>query len=73
MLVKSSELAHEVISVLQVVYGIGSNHLLACMHDRAFVNGAAMCTIKVAFPLLVDIGCYFHTIDLVGEKFDVPV
>jgi len=43
------------------------------MHDRASVNGAAMRTIKVVFPLLVDIGCYSHTIDLVGEKFDVPV
>ena len=38
----ADELAHEVISVLQVAYGISSNQLLACMHDRASVNGAAM-------------------------------
>ena len=69
----TDELACEVISVLQVVYGISSNQLLACMHDRASVNGAAMRTIKVVFPSLVDIGCYSHTIDLAGEKFDVPV
>ena len=43
------------------------------MHDRASVNGAAMRTIKVVFPSLVNIGCYSHTIDLAGEKFDVPV
>ena len=43
------------------------------MHDRVSVNGAAMRTIKVVFPSLVDIGCYSHTIDLAGEKFDVPV
>ena len=69
----ADELAREVISVLQIAYGISSNQLLACMHDRASVNGAAMRTIKVVFPLLVDIGCYSHTIDLAGEKFDVPV
>ena len=69
----ADELAREVISVLQVAYGISSNQLLACMHDRASVNGAAMRTIKVVFPSLVDIGCYSHTIDLAGEKFDVPV
>ena len=38
----ADELAREVISVLQVAYGISSNQLLACMHDRASVNGAAM-------------------------------
>ena len=43
------------------------------MHDRASVNGAAMKTIKVVFPSLVDVGCYSHTIDLAREKFDVPV
>ena len=61
----ADELAHEVISVLQITYGINSNQLL---HDRASVNGAAMRTIKVVFPSLVDVGCYSHTIDLAGEK-----
>ena len=67
------ELAREVISILQVTYGVKSDQLLACMHDRASVNGAAMRTINVVFPSLVDIGCYSHTIDLAGDKFDVPV
>ena len=43
------------------------------MHDRASVNGCAMQTIKIAIPRIVDIGCYSHTIDLVGEKFDTPI
>ena len=42
------------------------------MHDRASANGAAMRTVKVIFPMVVDIGCYSHTLD-VGEKFDLPV
>ena len=36
------EIAREVISILQVTYGICANKLLACMHDRASVNGCAM-------------------------------
>ena len=67
------EIAHELISILQVNYGINSMKLLACMHDRASANGAAMRTVKVIFPMVVDIGCYSHTLDLVGEKFDLPV
>ena len=43
------------------------------MHDQASANGAAMQTIKVVFPLVVDVDCYSHTLDLVGEKFDLPV
>ena len=43
------------------------------MHDQASTNGVAMQTIKVVFPLIVDIGCYSYTLDLVGDKFDLPV
>ena len=39
------ELAHEVISILQVGHGISSNQLLQYMHDRASFNCAAMHTI----------------------------
>ena len=67
------EIAREVIGILQVNYGINSLNLLACMHDRAAANGAAMRIVKVIFPLVIDVGCYSHTLDLVGEKFDLPV
>ena len=68
----ADELARKVISILQVAYGTTSNQLLACIHNRASVNNAAMRTIKVVIPLLVDIGCYSDTINLAGEKFDTP-
>jgi len=32
-----------------------------------------MQTIKVIFPVVVDNGCYSHRLDLIGEKFDLPV
>ena len=53
-------------------YGITPDRLLAGMRDRASVNGVAMQTLKIVFPDLLDIGCFLHTIDLVGEKFQTP-
>jgi len=69
--ITGEEIVHELIGILQVNYGINSMKLLAYMHDQAAANGAAMCIIKVIFPMVVDIGCYSHTLDLVGEKFDL--
>ena len=47
------EIAQEVISILQIAYGIGVEQLLACIHDRASVNGCAMRTIKIVFPRII--------------------
>ena len=75
MLAKSvtgEELARELISVLSVTYGIKSNMLLAAMRDGASVNGVAIRTVKVVYPLIIDIRCFSHTIDRVGDKFETP-
>ena len=66
------ELARELISVLSVKYSIRSANLLACMRDRASTNNVAVQTLKVVYPTIVDVGCFSHTIDHVGEKFDCP-
>lgn len=66
------EVAQELLSVLSTEYGIASSNLLAAMHDRASVNTVAVRTLKVLYPNLLDIGCYSHTIDHVGENFDTP-
>lgn len=42
------------------------------MRDRAACNGVAMRTLKIVYPLLLDIGCFSHTIDNAGTKFEVP-
>lgn len=42
------------------------------MHDRAASNGVALRTIKVVYSSIVDIGCFSHTLDLVGSKFVTP-
>ena len=76
MLVKSmtgEEIARELVNILSVEYGVSVERLLACMHDRASANGVAMRTIKVLYPNIINIGCYSHTLDHVGERFVTPV
>ena len=66
------EIARELINVLSVTYGIRSNKLLAAMRDRASTNNVVMHTLKIVYPLVVDIGCFSHTIDHVGSRFKTP-
>ena len=42
------------------------------MRDRASANGVAMRTIQIIYSKMLDVGCYSHMIDLVGEKFCTP-
>ena len=39
---------------------------------RASVNDVAMRIVKVIYPNLFDVGCFSHTLDLVGDHFHVP-
>ena len=75
MVVKSmtgDELARESISVLSVNYSVSPNTLLAALRDRASINKVALRTLKVVYTLVVDVGCFSHTVNLAGERFKVP-
>ena len=67
------ELARVIISTLSTSYGIESNRLVASMRDRASVNSVAMATLKLLYPSLLDVGCFSHTLDRVGEHFKVSI
>ena len=54
-------------------YGIKSHLLVASMRDGASVNEAAMRVVKVVYNNILDVRCFSHTLDLVGEKFRLPV
>ena len=69
---KGEEIACELMTVLSTELSIPSPKVLAGMHDRASSNNVAMSTVKVIYPHMLDIGCYSHTIDHVGEKFKTP-
>ena len=66
------EVARELITTLSVCYSINPTSLLAAMHDRAAVNNVALRTLKVVYPQFLDVGCFSHTLDLVGNKFCAP-
>ena len=67
------EVARELLSVLSTEFGVISKNLFAVMHDRASVNSVAVRNMKVLYPLFMDIGCYSHTIDHVGDKFNTQI
>ena len=68
----SGEVARELINILLVMLGVESR-LLATMRDRASVNNAAMRVVSIVYPNVLDVGCFSHTLDIVGEKFKTPV
>jgi hypothetical protein len=57
------------IHVLSVNYSIGADQLIDTMRDRASVNNVAMRTLSIVYPNLIDIRCFAHTLDRVGEHF----
>ena len=62
-------LAREVLSTeLEVM----ANCLLTSIHDRAAVNTAVMRTISILYPSVMNIGCFSHTVDNIGDRFAVP-
>ena len=69
---KGEEVARELIHILATENAIDPSHLIAAMHDRASVNDAAMKIVRVIYPNLLDVGCFSHTLDLVGEHFHTP-
>jgi len=69
---KGEEVARELIHILATENAITPSNLVAAMHDCASVNDAAIRIVKVIYPNLLDIGCFSHTLDLVGKHFHMP-
>lgn len=66
------ELAGELIHALSTELQINKEYVVAAMRDGASVNGAAMQIVKVVYPHVLDVTCFSHAIDLVGNHFEVP-
>ena len=49
------------------------NLLVTAIRDRASVNNVAIRTLSIVFPKVLDIGCFSHTLDQVGEHMKIPV
>ena len=66
------EIAHQLLRTLSVDFSIPPSSLLAVARDRTSVNNVAIRHLKILYPNLVDIGCFSHTLDHVGEKMASP-
>ena len=66
------EIARELISVLSIFLGITSQFVVATVRDSATVNNNAIRTMKIIYQNSLDIGCFSHTLDLVGDHFKLP-
>ena len=60
------------ISLLSTKFGIGPKYLVSALRDRASANNVVMRTIKVVYSNVLDVGCFSHTLDLVGKYFKLP-
>ena len=67
------EVAQQIITVLSTEMGVPSHLLVAAMRDRASVNSVAMRTVSILYNQVMDIGCFSHTLDLVGEHMKTPI
>ena len=66
------EIARQIINTLSVEYAIQSQQVMGMIHDCASTNKVAMRTLKVLYPCMLGIGCFSHTLNRVGEKFNIP-
>ena len=67
------EVAQQIIVVLSTELGIPPQSIVAAMRDRASVNDVAMRTIQVVCNQLLDVGCFSHTLNHVGEQMNTPI
>ena len=66
---RGEEVAQQIVSVISQELGIPSSYVIAASRDRASVNDVAMRTVKVVYSSILDIGCFSHTLDHVGEHY----
>ena len=66
------EVARQIISTISTELGIPSSSVIAAARDRASVNDVAMRTVGVVYGGILDIGCFSHTLDHVGERIITP-
>ena len=67
------EVARQLITCLSTELSIPQHLVISVMRDRASVNDVAMRTIGVLYTHMIEIGCFSHTLDDVGERMKTPI
>lgn len=71
--ITGEEVARQLITVVATELSIAPNMVIAAIRDRASVNDVAMRTISVIYNQMLDVGCFSHTLDHVGERMKTPI
>ena len=70
--VTADELARTISECVSRDYCIPSIAVKAIMRDGASMNTAAVRTLRVLYPEVLDITCFSYTLDNVGKHFVMP-
>ena len=67
------EVAREVVDTVSVKYRIFSEQVFVAVRDRVSASTITMQTVKVLYPNMLDVGCFFRTLDIIRDCFNTPV
>ena len=71
--ITGEEVARQLITAVSTELSIAPDLVIAAMRDRASVNDVVMRTISVIYNQMMDVGCFSHTLDHVGEKMKTAI
>ena len=71
--VNAAQLSQVLIECLLTHLQLRGQQIKAIMRDGAAVNGAAVKHLQVFMPLMMNVVCFSHTLDNVGQHFNTPV
>ena len=71
--ITGEECARQLVTAISTELSISPELLVAAMRDRARVNDVAMRTISVIYNNMMDVKCFSHTLDRVGDKMTTPI
>ena len=67
------ECAQLLLVILSTELAISPDFIVAAMRDRSSVNEVAVRAIKVLYNKMMNVGCFSHTLDRVGERMKTPI
>ena len=73
MSVNAPELAQVLNHCVATQYQIPGDLIYASMRDRASVNGAAIRSLALLYPNVIDVTCFSHTLNNAGRHFNFPL
>ena len=71
--VNAPELAQVLNHCVATQYQIPWDLIYATMRDGASVNGAAIRSLALLYPIMIDVTCFLHTLNNAGRHFNFPL